>query len=284
MINDTEVVNLNQELRNGKSMSRQQRVAELERKLYRGCTLVVFDGATRLVIDSTETASFWQSLLDAETLDQRTRVVFEEADYDPACASEVSTSQWKKVLQEFQPSASLRQYVEHDIESCCTTTEDEFTDDSRQLSLNDGMNSRLLIYTLNTIGMLLVVISLGVLIHNRPTPNLAWDTIVNSSESLSLTKKCVVLSVVLSVFDLISTTTAASSAEFGFIEVNPFAAPLIGDPTLLTVIKLLGTGLSAGLLWSQQKYVGAQKAAWWICFVLTLVTVRWVVVDSLFHC
>ena len=273
----------------GTETSLDELVANIERCLFRGWTLIAFDAHSRLVLDSVDTSTFWKSLLDADSPEQRVQLVFEEAEFDPFHARSIPTLQWRRAMQGFEPSSSLREYVE-DCSSWDCAVEGEADHDQQDSDAlkneepDPASDASFVLYGLNTVGMLLAVVSFGVLINNRPLGNMSWSSIVESADTYGLTTKCLSLSVVLSIFDLVSTTIAASSADFGFIELNPLAAKVIGDPSILTAVKLLGTGLSAGLLWSQRRYVGAQQAAWWICFVLTLVTARWVVVDSLFVC
>lgn len=37
----------------------------------------------------------------------------------------------------------------------------------------------------------------------------------------------------------------------------------------------------AGILWFRRDYVGAQKASWWLCLGLTIVSIRWLTVPTL---
>jgi len=69
---------------------------------------------------------------------------------------------------------------------------------------------------------------------------------------------------------------------------NGFANPRVARPgrrsfpAALAAFKVSATCLGTGLLWRLKHYHGAQVASWWLCMILTLVTVRWVTVQSLF--
>jgi len=69
---------------------------------------------------------------------------------------------------------------------------------------------------------------------------------------------------------------------------NGFANPRVARPgrrsfpAALAAFKVSATCLGTGLLWRLKNYHGAQVASWWLCMILTLVTVRWVTVQSLF--
>lgn len=255
-------------------------IAKLERTLFWGSTVIVFDEKTRLVVDSTEADTFWAAMLDAATIEEKVRIVFEQADYDEFSKNHISTAQWRSALTDFTPTKSLVESVTSDCFEYYV--EDGESHPAEQTSkIASPFGSGWVMYLLNSSGMLLAAISFGVLITNPPKANATWIDRFHSPSAIQLVRKCLILTVVLSVFDLVSTVTAESTG--GFTEANPLAAFFIHDLSLLTFAKLFGTFLTTGLLWSQREYVGVQLASWWICFVLTLVTIRWVVVDSLFY-
>ena len=77
--------------------------------------------------------------------------------------------------------------------------------------------------------------------------------------------------------------TLLTDPHGGFTELNPIAGLFVKTPLALSGFKLVATGVAVGILWYRRIYVGAQKAAWWLCLVLTLVTIRWVTIQSLFY-
>ena len=254
-------------------------IARLERTLFWGSTLIVFDERTRLVVDSMAAEEFFASMLEAKTIEKKVQIVFEQADYDEFSKNFISTAQWRTALEKFPSTAAA---VGECVQSECPEAGEYVVHTTDQSNvLNEKSRTAWTMYLLNSAGMLLAAISLGVLITNPPNANTTWIETLQSHSAVRLVKRCLSLTVVLSIFDLVSTITAESTG--GFAEANPLAVFLMHDPATLTFAKLFGTCLTTGLLWSQRQYVGVQLASWWICFVLTLVTIRWVVVDSLFY-
>jgi hypothetical protein len=65
-------------------------------------------------------------------------------------------------------------------------------------------------------------------------------------------------------------------------ELNPIGSHLVENPRHLAGFKLGITLPSLALIWLLRKYKRAQVAAWWICLVLTFVTLRWLMLSPLF--
>ena len=277
-INDEQITSLPEQSNTEKVVTAGEFIARLERTLFWGSTLIVFDDETRLVVDSMAAEEFFASMLNAETIQEKVQIVFEQADYDEFSKNRISTAQWRAALENFPSSAAVGECVDSE----CPGSAEYATHATDQDHVGaEKSHTAWAMYLLNSTGMLLASVSLGVLITNPPNANATWIATLRSHAALQLVKRCLILSVILSVFDLVSTITAESTG--GFAEANPLAAFLLHDPSILTFAKLFGTCLTTGLLWSQRQYVGVQLASWWICFVLTLVTIRWVVVDSLFY-
>ena len=93
-------------------------------------------------------------------------------------------------------------------------------------------------------------------------------------------QRCLLLIAAYSLFDLIATVMALKTGHVE--ELNPLGVGLILAPAALAAFKVSATCLGTGLLWKLKNYHGAQVASWWLCMILTLVTVRWVTVQSLF--
>lgn len=281
-VNDVQIASLADEPRTIPTANDREFVARIERSLFWDSTLIVFDDQTRLVIDSSNADLFLHSMLKANSIAQQVQIIFEQADYDELAKNSIPTGQWRKALEAFSLTDSLVYCLEA---GCLESSEDvcpeeyESPGDHDILVATSSLDS--LMYVLNALGMLLAAVSLGVLITNPPQANVTWIETLRSPDAVRLVKRCLALIMVLSTFDLVSTLTAESTGSF--TEANPLGAYLIDDFSLLTSVKLIGTCLTTALLWSQRRYVGVQLASWWICFVLTLVTIRWVVVDSLFY-
>jgi hypothetical protein len=64
--------------------------------------------------------------------------------------------------------------------------------------------------------------------------------------------------------------------------MNPIGHELIDNPLHLMAFKLLVTSTAIGLLYVCRRIPLAQQASWWSCLVLTLVTARWLIFNSMF--
>ena len=135
-------------------------------------------------------------------------------------------------------------------------------------------------YGLSVVGMLLIALSAGTLLGHPPKNSGSWSRIVRSPRTLSAVRRCLILIVAYSLFDLIATLLALRTGHVE--EINTFGVGLILAPAALAAFKVSATCLGAGLLWTLKNYHGAQVASWWLCMIMTLVTVRWVTVQSLF--
>ena len=85
---------------------------------------------------------------------------------------------------------------------------------------------------------------------------------------------------VLSAFDLFWTTSHARNGHFQ--ELNPFASAFLTDGASPWLFKVGAVAMSVLLLFSLRRFRGAQIASWWMCFVCTLLTFRWLLLDSSF--
>jgi hypothetical protein len=65
-------------------------------------------------------------------------------------------------------------------------------------------------------------------------------------------------------------------------ELNPFGSNFINDPNLLVVFKMGIIALAVGLLFGLRQYRHAQVGAWWACLICTLLTARWLTLNSMF--
>jgi hypothetical protein len=253
-------------------------VANIETRLYNGDVLVCFDDRTRVFLYEGDDPYFLQALVKAETIDER---VLAALDYssggnDDGESARIPTSQWKVALSDFLPTDSLLQYLE---DSGVTDEDDDYLPEDADAYLRNDPTRWM--YALNVVGMLLVVVSAGKLLGNRPESGIPWSRIVDSEDAIRLARDAVLLILLLSVFDLVATLLTNSAG--GFTELNPMTGSLLKSPILLAGFKLTATGLGVGILWHRRKYAGAQQAAWWMCLLLTLVTIRWVTIQSMFY-
>jgi len=257
-------------------VSPRQFVAGIETRLYNGDVLVCFDDRTRVFFYEDD-AYFLQALVEAETPDERVVAALDySAGGDLDDGSElIPTSQWRVALADFAPTDSLLRYLE---DSGVSDEDDYSPEDDEAFQRSDPTRW---MYALNVVGMLLVVVSAGKLLGDRPESGIRWSQLIETDEAIRLVRDALLLIVILSIFDLVATLLTESAG--GFTELNPITGSLLKSPVLLAGFKLAATCLAVGILWHRRKYAGVQQAAWWMCLLLTLVTIRWVTIQSLFY-
>lgn len=89
----------------------------------------------------------------------------------------------------------------------------------------------------------------------------------------------IALVVAMSAVDLVWTILAYKAGVMK--EVNPVAARFIDSPMQLAMFKAICTGTGILILFALRNRRTGQLASWWMCAVCVLLTVRWVVFDSL---
>ena len=127
--------------------------------------------------------------------------------------------------------------------------------------------------------MLIGVMSFGHLLGTPPPKGSRWT----QTDSSPIATRPVLVSLglicVLSLIDLFWTTVRSSN--FHFQEMNPLGSQLLHDGSSPFVFKIATTmAVSVLLLFVLRRYRGAQVASWWMCMVCTLLTFRWIVLDS----
>jgi hypothetical protein len=132
-------------------------------------------------------------------------------------------------------------------------------------------------YPLTICGMIFSVAALGHVLRSAP------QRLVNEAVA-QLRGQDAVISIVwvllLSGLDLTWTLLASQAGQMQ--ELNPLGSQLIHDPWLLSAFKIGFTIASCALLVALRKHHRAQIAAWWVCLILTVLTFRWLVLNSLF--
>lgn len=258
----------------GSTSSAREIVARIERGLFRGDSVMVF--GTNIVASISDEGCMFiiGELVRAETLQRQIEFIIHS---ELEGAEQVTTAEWRAALQDFVADESLyEQFLEYerDINSA-----DEASTESSDFSLQVHDSTRSM-YGLSVVGMLLIALSAGTLLGNPPKNSGSWSRIVRSPQTLTVMQRCLVLIAAYSLFDLVATMLALKTGHVE--EINPLGVGLILTPVALVAFKVASTCLGAGLLWKLKNYHGAQVASWWLCMVLTLVTVRWVTVQSLF--
>lgn len=185
------------------------------------------------------------------------------------------TAEWAPIVDHFQPTQAMFDRLMPCDDESATAGE---AMPLEGVSLFDPRSKRFT-YGLTIIGMLLAVVSFGTILSFRPAPAAPWRLENRSADAVTLVTRCVVLIGLMSAFDLVATLVMHFTG--GFIEVNPIADSMISMPVVLVLFKVFMTGLAAAILLRLRFYHGTQVASWWICLLLTLLTCRWVAVESL---
>ena len=133
-------------------------------------------------------------------------------------------------------------------------------------------------YPLTAFAMLLVAVACGQLVASRSL--LFKDAGEEATKISRATERCLLFVVGLSVLDLICTLLALQAGVMH--ELNPLAGRLLGSPLALTAFKIGITVGGAALLYALRSHFPARRAAWWLCLICVLVTIRWVAFNSLF--
>ncbi len=132
-------------------------------------------------------------------------------------------------------------------------------------------------YVLTMVGMVLAVWALGHLLSSSPRP----DEVQTSATPaiIRATKFSIVGVLCLSLLDLVWTLVASEAGQMR--ELNPLGSRMIDNPYYLVTFKLVATLIGCGVLYSTRYHQRARKAAWWMCLVLTVLTFRWLVFNSM---
>lgn len=247
--------------------------ARIERQLFNENRLMVFDADVIAFVDPEEGMALVGELARANSIAESVKRIMS---IELQGAETVTSAEWQTALLNFQPDESIvQQYYEYENEMEST---DWISEDSEEsLKVHDSTST---MYGLSVVGMLLIALSAGTLLRHPPKNSISWSRIVRSPRTLTAMQRCLVLIAAYSLFDLAATLLALKTGHVE--ELNPFGVGLALAPAALAAFKVASTCLGAGLLWKLKNYHGAQVASWWLCMVLTLVTVRWVTVQSLF--
>ncbi|MCO8124977.1 DUF5658 family protein [Stieleria sp. TO1_6] len=183
---------------------------------------------------------------------------------------------WNRLVHEFQPTESFLSRATTDLERL----ENAAVDGDRVISAGYWMNK--ISYPLTVFAMVVVVLGFGHLLSNRP--NIEKTAGDNEQDDWLKQRRVVGQSLLivglLSAVDLIWTIGTANAGLMR--ELNPLGSGLIDQPVLLFLFKTAVTTISIAILYSLHRRPVAQVASWWCCLLLTLLTARWVVFQSMF--
>ncbi len=133
-------------------------------------------------------------------------------------------------------------------------------------------------FLLTVIGMVVGVWALGHLLSSSPRPDEGKAEQLDPT-IVRATRISIVAVFVLSGFDLIWTLVASQAGQMR--EMNPLGSRLIENPGYLVGFKVAATLLGCGVLYAMRYHPRARKAAWWMCLVMTVLTFRWLVFNSM---
>lgn len=237
----------------------------IERRLTHGGLFVQTEEGASIEFDVASGQAILSLLCSPQSRTEKIRTLLQRDDQG------LDSRQWGLIVDRFVPTDELRrQIADYDRQSSICP---------EGIEIVRGTGSRGPLYALTVAGMVLVVLAFGTILSTKPEAADGWRHVDNSDSSIQLVVKCLLVMAVLSGFDLLCTVWTDSTGRFQ--EINPLAAGIIGSTAALIVFKVALTGLATGILWRLRRFRGAQLASWWICLLLTMLTVRWVVVESL---
>jgi uncharacterized protein YeaO (DUF488 family) len=181
---------------------------------------------------------------------------------------------WDAWIRDFTPPEDLRQRAALMIASFDTTQREA----EAEIRATQWMNR--LLYPMTIASMVLTVLSIGHLLGGRPHANKPTFGLDATPEMIHALNWSLFFAAAFSSIDLTWTILAANTNQMR--ELNPIGIHLIENPRHLAGFKIGITFSCLAVLWLLRKHKRAQIAAWWICLILTLVTIRWLTFNSLF--
>jgi len=251
----------------GAEMLWRRMLFEIEQHLMHRCAVLLFEGQPALVFDSGATYDLLASLTRVEG--RSLRLVSLEQRLPP----EFDRTVWDAWITHYEPPAELRERAAVLIR-LFDMAEQDLQEQMRRTQWKES-----LAYPLTVLGMILTVLATGHLLGGRPHAGKPTSGMDTSPEMIRALEWSLFFAVALSVFDLAWTILAADGGLMQ--ELNPLGRHLIEDPRQLAGFKMGATLPAVGVLWLLRRYKRAQVAAWWVCFVLTIVAFRWLTFHSI---
>ena len=178
---------------------------------------------------------------------------------------------WSELVANFQPTTEFMTRSTAELQNI-----ERVANDVNSTVAANQLVSRIS-YPLTVFAMIVVVLGFGHLLSTRPALETEGS---DQSANRQIIVKSLTIIALLSAIDLIWTIAATNAGTMR--ELNPLANRLITDPTQLMLFKLTVTGTAIGILYLLHNRQFAQVATWWCCLLLTLLTARWVVFQSMF--
>jgi hypothetical protein len=184
------------------------------------------------------------------------------------------TKVWDEWIARYQPPDDLRQRAEKCVADY-ERTQERAEAEIRATQLLSRLN-----YPLTLASMILSVLAIGHLLGGRPHAGQPTRGVDDSPAMLRAHNWSLFFAAAFSAIDLTWTLAAANANQLH--ELNPIGSQWIEEPRHLAGFKISITFSALAILWLLRKHKRSQIAAWWICLVLTLLTIRWFAVGSLF--
>lgn len=135
-------------------------------------------------------------------------------------------------------------------------------------------------FPLTVFAIVIVVLAFGHLLSTAPRSGGAEQNPLPLADARRTIIQSLLFFGLLSSVDLIWTLLAYQAGSMR--ELNPLGSRLIADPSQLILFKLSITAFAIGLLYWFHQAPLAQRASWWCCLILTLLTARWLTFQSMF--
>jgi hypothetical protein len=230
--------------------------------------VMLFEGESPVNLNYREAEQFFEFLLDE---DARKSASQSDLSWLPGHANRERITQW---LRSFEVPDSLRDPLE-ELQAKRRALEEEQESQIAAVRRLDQWD-----YPLTVLGFVLVVGAFGHLISRKPAGEPSDETINIAPEAIRQTNRSLIFVVAMSAMDLVWTILISQAGVMK--ELNPFGSQMINDPFQLTVFKVAMTAIAVGLIFGLRRYRRAQEASWWGCLLFTILTVRWLTLNTLF--
>ncbi len=240
----------------------------LRLQLANNALLIAFANTPALILQQREAECCLKVLADRDPAGVAQAELLEKL---PTTANRDAVVKW---LNEFQPTEAFL------TPALALVSNLEKLEAANYATIDANIRLQTFAYPLTMFGMVMSVLSLGHLLQSAPRPrhepiNEAWQ-----NDLIRATVYSLGLVIVLSGLDLVWTLLASQAGQM--TEVNPIGNQLIGSASMLSLFKISVTLGSCGLLYFLRRHPRAQWASWWACLVCTVLTFRWLVLNSMF--
>jgi hypothetical protein len=243
-------------------------LSEIYNQLYNDCIVMSFAKQPYVGLDTSTAYELLKSMATKSGREVRQTLVVDRL------PGEFDKDVWYQWIDNFDPPDVLRQ------RAAVMVNNFEQTQRQAEAQIQARRWMEQLSYPLSVGGMVLCVLSIGHLLGGRPHAGQSTRGRDESPAMIRTLNWSLLFAVAFSALDLAWTIVMANADQM--VELNPIGRQWISDPRHLAGFKVAVTFAALALLWLLRKHKRAQIAAWWICLILTLVTVRWLTVNSLF--